>query len=193
MDRKLIESEIKLADDECCVVFDFGCYFPYSNAEVLKFDFSLGMKEFEDFRINHRYPNKNYQTISKTYGRKVSRLGYPYIMKLNEQGIMLLRLRVGTKESYGNLIFSLMTNMTKEKPICYLCLHYNFDENNFHFSTNEKLVNGDWCPHNWYSHAVNCITDKDVLLDTPRRADDTLIYEDIITPYPCALSDLPVY
>lgn len=43
MDRKFLnEAEIQLADDECCLVFDFGCYFPYSNTEDLIFDFSLG-------------------------------------------------------------------------------------------------------------------------------------------------------
>ena len=117
MNIELIKNEIQLADDECCIVFDFGCYFPYANSEVLTFDFALGMEEFNDYKINHRYPNKQHQTISKKYGRKVSKLGYPYIMKLSEQHPMLLCLKVGIKEQYITMIFPLQTNMTKDKPI----------------------------------------------------------------------------
>ena len=44
--EELVKDEIQLADDECCIVFDFGCYFPYSNFEVLNFNFTLGV-DFE--------------------------------------------------------------------------------------------------------------------------------------------------
>lgn len=85
--ENLIKDEIQLAEDECCIVFDFGCYFPYSNPEVLVFDFSLGMETIKDYKLNKRYSNKCYQTISRKYGRKVSKVGYPYVMKINEHCI----------------------------------------------------------------------------------------------------------
>lgn len=194
MYNELIKTEIQLADDECCIVFDFGCYFPYSNIEVLTFNFSLGMENFEDYKINHRYPNRNYQTISKKYGRKVSKLGYPYIMKLNEQSTMILCLNVGIKEKYITLLFPLLTNMTREKPICGLSFHYIFDKDRFHFQSLEKHKDGGWLMHNWYNYEVEDgrKLDNDIFLNPPKLLSDdshTLIYEDIITPYPSVLYD----
>lgn len=190
-----IKDEIKLTDDECCVVFDFGCYFPYANFEILTFGFSLGMEEFDDYKINHRYPNRYYQTISKKYGRKVSKLGYPYIMKLNEQSPMLLCLKVGIKEQYITAIFPLQTKMTKDKPVCGLTLRYNFDESKFCFISYEKAEDGGWRRHSWYSYEVESdrLCDYDILLNTPQRVSNdscTLIYADIIEPCPSPLLDL---
>ena len=195
MDRELIKNEIKLADDECCIVFDFGCYFPYANFEILTFDFSLGMEKFNDYKINHRYPNRHYQTISKKYGRKVSKLGYPYIMKLNEQSPMLLCLKVGIKEQYITAIFTLQTKMTRDKPICGLSLHYNFDESKFRFISHEKAEDSGWRQHNWYSYEVekDRLCDYDILLNTPHRVSGdsyTLVYDNIIEPCPSPLLDL---
>ena len=193
--KELIENEIRLADDECCIVFDFGCYFPYSNFEILTFDFLLGEEKFDDYKINHRYPNSNYQTISKKYGRKVSKLGYPYIMKLDEQNPMLLSVKVGLKGQYVTLVFPIKTNMTKDKPVCGLTLRYNFDESRFFFSSNEKLEDSGWRTHRWYSHELEeenrC--DTYVVLNPPSRVDDDsymVVYDDVIEPIPVALLDL---
>lgn len=198
MNRELIENEIQLADDECCIVFDFGCYFPYSNVEILTFGFSLGIVEFDDYKINHRYPNKNYQTISKKYGRKISKLGYPYIMKLDEQKDqipMLLRLRIGLKKQVLNLVFPLLTDMTKDKPICGLSLHYDFDKSEFHFTSHEKAKDVGWYCHNWYSCKVesNRKCDNDIILNPPQSIGDDsnmIVYDDIIKPYSLPLLDL---
>lgn len=195
MNRELIKDEIKLTNDECCIVFDFGCYFPYSNSDILTFDFSLGMNKFDDYKLNHRYPNKCYQTISKKYGRKVSKLGYPYIMKLNEQSPMLLNLKVGLKGQCITTIFPIQTKMTKDKPVCGLTLHWDFDKSNFRFISYEKEDNGGWQQHNWYSYEVETdrMGDSDILLGTPQKVDDdsfTIIYSDIIELFPTPLLEL---
>lgn len=207
---ELIKSEIQLADDECCILFDFGCYFPYSNFDVLTFEFNLGTEEFADYKINHRYPNKNWHTISKKYGRKLSKLGYPYIMKLNEQEPMTLCLRVGIKEKYMTLLFPIQTSMTKDKPICGLSLEYKFEESRFCFTSYEKEKEDDlgWRPHRWWSSKVDGIelSEFDTLLSPPRigtlRLSDfdlgtDYIYianyiEDVIEPCPSTLLDLLV-
>ncbi len=185
MNQEAIKNEIHLADDECCIIFDFGCYFPYSNPDVLTFNFSIGMENFNDYKLNHRYFNKLYQTITRKYGRKLSRLGYPYVMKLNEQSLMLLRVNVGIKERYMSLIFPLQTHMTKDKPICKLSLNYIFDESRFYFRSHgeseTKCWNNDSSNDN-YDYA---------LLNAPERADDdsnVLIFNDVIEPYPFSLS-----
>lgn len=56
-----------------CIVFDF----PYADQDFLIFKFKLGEEELEPYKYNHRYPNKDYVTISKKMGRRVSRIGYP--------------------------------------------------------------------------------------------------------------------
>lgn len=193
--REQIQNEIQLADDECCIVFDFSCYFPYANPEILTFDFSLGMEEFTDYKLNHRYPNHGYQTISKKYGRKVSKIGYPYIMKLNEQGPMLLTIKVGLKGEYITMVFPIRTNMTKDKAVCGLSLHYNFDKSEFHFFSHEKSEDGGWDPYYWYSHEIENgqKRDNDIILNTPYMVDKdsrTILYDDIIEPRPVTLMDL---
>lgn len=51
------------------VVLDVGVFFPYANQDILKFD--MGLNElpldagrFDDMKFNHRYPNRNYVTLS---------------------------------------------------------------------------------------------------------------------------------
>lgn len=186
-------NEIQLAEDECCIIFDFGCYFPYANPEILTFDFSLGEEEFEDKKLNHRYPNKGYQTISKTFGRKVSKLGYPYVMKINEQVPMLLCLKVGIKENVLTVIIGVKTNMTKEKPICSLSLQYLFDEHKMRFISNEICKDGGWLMHSWYNYEEERKCDGDIILKAPRKASNgsyTLIYDDFIEPCPSTIEDL---
>lgn len=193
--NEMIKSEIQLADDECCIIFDFGCYFPYSNFEELTFEFSLGMGEFSDYKINHRYPNKGWQTISKKYGRKVSKLGYPYITKLSDQTPMLLCLKVGLKEKCMTLVFPIQTSMTKDKPICGLSLNYEFDKSSFYFTSHQKAEDGPgWYSRRWWNCKVDGVelSEFDTLLSPPHRVSDdsyTAIYGDVIEPCPSALSD----
>lgn len=187
------KDEIRLLNNECCIVFDFGCYFPYSNFEVLTFNFSLGLEEFDDCKINHRYPNKNYHTISRKYGRKVSKLGYPCIMKLDEQSSMLLYLKVGINKQCLATVFPLQTNMTKDKPVCGLSLRYNFDKNEFYFMSHEK-ANQCWHQHVWRNYEVeNWKGYNDTLLSPPHGINGnsyTLLYSNTISPCPVALPDL---
>lgn len=190
---ELIMNEIKLADDECCLVLDLGCYFPYSNKEILTFGFSFGEEKFDDYKINHRYPNKGYQTISKKYGRKVSKIGYPYIMKFDEQSPILFALKIGIKEQCMTLIFPILTKMTKDKPICGLSLHFLFDKAEFCFTSYEKAEDDGWFQHNWISHDTEKgLNDNDILLRAPHASgkNNTLIYDDVIEPFPSSLSDL---
>lgn len=185
IDIKQLNEEITLKEDECCIVFDLGCYFPYRNQEILKFDFSLGEEKFDDYKHNYRYPNGGYKTISRKYGRKVSKVGYPYVMKLNEQSPMLLCVKVGIKDQHMTLVFPIITQMTKEKPICVLSLHYLFDENEFTFYSYERIKKGCWHQYRWLSHKKeNDDREFDVVMDCHRIEDSyTLIYDTIITPY----------
>ncbi|EGT4141295.1 hypothetical protein EQY97_10175 [Clostridium perfringens] len=193
---EIVKNEINLAKDECCIVFDFGCYFPYSNINELTFDFALGMEQFNDYKINSRYPNKYYKTISRKYGRKVSKIGYPYVMKLNEQNPILLCLNIGVKDKYITLIFPIHTKMTKDKPICALKFHYMFDENKFYFISHEKSKELSYHQHIWknYKSENETNNDNEILLNVLSidKDSNTIIYEDIVEPYSLSLQDLLV-
>lgn len=195
MHENMFKKEIQLKEDECCIVFDFGCYFPYENTENLKFDFQLGMKKPDDWKINHRYPNGGYQTISKKIGRKVSKLGYPYVLKLNEQGPMLLTINVGIEEDYVSLVFPLETNMTKEKPVCALTMRYLFDVKRFSFTSTESVKDDRVFRYNWLSEPKDTMTKCDIVLATPTLAEDscTLVYQDVITPFASTIEKLCVF
>lgn len=190
---EILKNEIQLSEDECCIIFDLGCYFPYSNSNELTFNFSLGMEEFKDFKINNRYRNKYYQTISKKYGRKISKLGYPYVMKLNEQAPMLLTLNIGIKDKYVTLVFPIHTKMTKDKPICALKFHYIFNKNEFYFASYEKTQDCEYHQHVWSSYkSEDKIKNNEIILNVSNIIGDsnTIVYEDIIEPYELALQDL---
>ena len=74
-DSEILLKELggKLPEGKGCINFDFACLFPYDNQEVLTFEFGLGEEEIGSQKHNHRYPNRNYVTISKKLGRKVSK------------------------------------------------------------------------------------------------------------------------
>lgn len=190
---EILKNEIQLAEDECCIVFDFGCYFPYSNSNGLTFDFSLGMGEFKDYKINNRYRNKCYQTISRKYERKISKIGYPYVMKLNEQAPMLLTLKIGIKDKYVTLVFPIHTKMTKDKPVCTLKFHYMFNKHEFYFISYEKAKDYCYHQHIWRSYkAEDKIKNNEIILNVSNIIDEsnTIVYEDTIEPYELALQDL---
>ena len=193
---EVIKNEIQLSEDECCIVFDLGCYFPYSNYSDLTFKFNLGMEEFNDYKINSRYPNKYYKTISRKYGRKVSKIGYPYVMKLNEQNPILLCLNIGIKDKYITLIFPIHTKMTKDKPTCALKFHYIFDENKFYFISHEKSKELSYHQHIWknYKSENEINNDNEILLNVLSidKDSNTIDYEDIVEPYSLSLQDLLV-
>ncbi|WP_317312371.1 hypothetical protein [Clostridium thermobutyricum] len=193
---EIIKNEINLAEDECCLVFDLGCYFPYSNSNELNFDFTLGMEQFNDYKINNRYPNRYYKTISRKYGRKVSKIGYPYVMKLNEQNHMLLCLNIGIKDKYITFVFPIYTKMTKDKPICALKFHYMFDKNEFYFISYEKAENCGYYKHIWSSYKIEdeINNNNEILLNISSIDKDSnmIVYENIIEPYSLSLHDLLV-
>lgn len=187
MYKEILEKEVNLLEDEGCIVFDFGCYFPYSNSEILTFSFHLGMEELKDYKMNHRYPNKHYQTITKKYKRgKLSKIGYPYIMKLEEQGTFLLNLIVGIKEEQVNLVFPIETNLSKDKPICGLSLRYDFDEQKFKFTT-QKI--GDHVICQSWSNYTDDMDKRVITFSYPEKMNNTYIFNEVITPFASNFSE----
>ena len=174
--KKSFCEEIALKENEGCILFDFACFFPYLNSEILTFNFSIGSETIGDYKLNHRYNNKNYITISKKNGRKVSNMGYPYIIKLSDQPYTaLLKINVGIKDQYISLVFPIEIDLTPEDPVHALSFLYILEHNKFYFSANEKY---------WGNHDIahNCESNF-ILLEQPNKLDEkTLNYDTIIIP-----------
>lgn len=181
MDIRQIEKEMKEFGDgaNACVVFDFGIINPLDN---LDFSFSLGMEDITDIKLNRRYPNKMYRTISRKYGRKLSKVGYPYMIKLKEKmnETWLLVVRVGEKDTdnYLEMIFPLEVHLSKEKPI--LNIQFLIDEKfNLYISSSRYLGNNTE-EHLELTNEPNKNNCENILTTPTKNGEHTLIYSDVL-------------
>jgi hypothetical protein len=188
LNTSIIQSELSDITDKnkCCIIFNF----PFNNKD-LKFCFSLGINNFNDFVLNHRYPNKSYSTITKRYGRRLSKIGYPVFVDFDECNTpMILKIIVGRKENIKTLLFPLKIHLTKDKPVCALNFHYYFNESRFVFKTFEPHNNG-FQEKIWSSIDTNENRENIVIFDTPEiTKDNTYIYSDVINPAACQVNKL---
>lgn len=184
-----------------CILFDFGCYFPYSLQEILNFSFQIGNTKIDDYKLNNRYPNKNYVTISKKYGRKVSKIGYPYYLDIGAHTI-LLQIQVGIKSEYSTLenegstlIFPIEVTLSEDKPVCGLRMKFIFDEMGIDFISYKKCDIGGWKRTIWTNHTADLAKSHEnaIELDIPAQMNESsVIYSTVIAPFPQRLEDLLV-
>ncbi len=141
----------RLDGDTGCIIFDFSCYYPYQDGLI--FDFQLGMDALSDKKLNHRYPNKHFHTISKKLGRKLSKIGYAHFVKLSDlidgEYVAILAIRFGAEACNGEpadvreLLFPLRCRLTKEKPVCGLSMRFNIESASLMFITHYKKNKAD--------------------------------------------------
>ena len=110
-----------------CIVFDFACYFPYADQDFLIFKFKLGEEELEPYKYNHRYPNKDYVTISKKMGRRVSRIGYPVFVDLNEEYFFILEIAMFIVHFYYGICSALKMLYEKYEIELYYTLFWDHE------------------------------------------------------------------
>lgn len=141
-----------------CIVFDFGLFFPYRlrENEQIVFRFMLGMDDMQEQKVNHRYRNKGYYTITRKKGRGLYKCGYPHFFdfKEGEPVLYLLCITFGLlkdgKEETIDLVFPLELHPTTEKPVFGLSLNLEFETGEFYFTSHEKDENGiGWKQHSW--------------------------------------------
>ena len=84
--KEVLDREIVYGEDECIFILDIAFYGVIGNVNYLptRLNFLVNDRQYNDFKVNHRYPNDSYLTITKTYGKYVSRLGYPVVLKVAE-------------------------------------------------------------------------------------------------------------
>lgn len=197
---EIINSEIleEINKGKGCIIFDFGCYFPYKNDLI--FDFSLGMEEMTDKKLNHRYPNKGYHTISKKYGKRVSKIGYPYFFELEETNpdatpwILTLTVGVDSKEQTVQLLFPLLLNVTKEKPVCTLSLRYIFEKQRFTFTSHYPSDDGIGFLSRYWTNNEEFEFDDSVQFEIPEIIEDcpVILYPNVITPVACEIGKIMI-
>lgn len=194
-DEIINELSAEIKDGKGCIVFDLGCYFPYSNwKNVLSFKFKLGEEELEPYVLNHRYPNHGYATISKKSGRKLSKIGYPYFLELNMIHHILLTIEIGIQDQTMRLIFPVEVTLSQDKPVCGLTFHFNFknsDNPEFTFYSYKKAEDTGWYQYTWSNKEEKEPNERDIIMEQPTFADEyTLIYKDVITPFSQKLNEL---
>lgn len=210
----IVQKEIaeELSKDKGCIVFDFGCYFPYSDPDKkLIFEFSVTASQDDtkiNAKLNHRYPNKNYYTISKKNGRKLSKIGYPVFVDLNEDNsMMFLQIKVGYDKDIAYMVYPLRIQLTKEYPVCGLKLRFSFDDGALCFSSHKRDVEG-WKWFDWFNYrhfkTLEKTLEKKVLeknfragieyciFAEPEQINNTLLFGEVLTPFPQKLEDLLV-
>lgn len=172
-----------------CILFDFGCYFPYNNQDVLVFEIALENDTSIDDdilphqKLNHRYPNSNYMTISKTYGRKICKAGYPIVAPIEELNkYKTLVITVGVEENTVKLKFPIEVCLDENHPVCDLFFRFFIDSYGFIFESfceNEEGTKNELCAINENYAAKYNFTKKDytMLFTEPIVNDNCSIFE----------------
>lgn len=103
------------------LVLDFGCFCKDLLTDNLHFDFRLGSHNCNNKKLNHRYPNKAFATLSKKYKNKmISKLGYTVVIsksELDENGVFrdTLFVELGNRDNYSVMMFPLLIDFSDHK------------------------------------------------------------------------------
>lgn len=178
----------KLPEGKGCINFDFACLFPYDNQDVLTFEFGLG-EEIGSQKHNHRYPNRNYVTISKKLGRKVSKIGFPFLVDLNDEQLMNLWIKIGIEGKAVKLIFPVKITLTKDEPVATLEGHFNFDKSRFTFTTYKPASDGRWQQIIWTNDTEYVDDPRVTIMDKASTDKDNCI---IVYHTPITLASQPL-
>ena len=195
---RIEEIQTELDNNMGCIIFDLSCYFPYIEQDKLTIDFSIGLEKCDNIKLNHRYPNKRYVTVSKKNGRKLSKMGYPYFCELDKPIPMLLKINIGFTDEKDTItyIFPVEVELTKEKPVCYLTFRQNFESSFIKLLTTYHCENGGWRTITW-TNDVNEDNYKGmttIFLQPPSMIDDSaFVYQDVITPIAQKVDELLIW
>ena len=194
-----------------CIVFDFAIlyHYPLNDGEELIFKFRLGSESgFSDMKLNHRYPNKNYYTISRKMGRRLCKCGYPYFFDLDENSpftailVVTTGFRRNRETKTVDALFPLSVQLTKDRPVCGLTLRMLFDEGKVDFISHATTGHYGWKPRFWSNKLtpaeIDRYQDDVILLDEPTlmNEDDSfspLVYSTVIEPLAEKATELYLY
>lgn len=138
---------------------DFAAYFPYANQDVLDLDASLSTHPMKSGKVlnirdlgklNHRYPNQGYATLSQKFGRKLCRCGC--LIQRPHTELMeykYLNLGYGFKGNLDSVQMSVPINIntSDERPCATVEARFmlrNPNEPNLALTTYERQPNRCW-------------------------------------------------
>ena len=181
-----------------CIIFNLACYFPYEEQDLLRLSFKVGLFEPTDFKLNHRYPNHRYVTLSKKTGRKLSKMGYSFFCKLGEDTILFM-VKVGLNDSNEeiSMVFPLRVNLSKEKPVSALTFHFNFESSCIDIHTTKRdgcgWLSTQWTTDREFYESYDQSKGKLYLFHRPVIENTILMFEDIISLEAQSVDDLLIW
>lgn len=154
MHGQIIEDELEhevVDNKKGCIIIDAGILYPYKDDSENPLMFSLDIDDnpLKNVKLNHRYPNRGYYTITRKYGRRLSKIGYPYFVDLSDEPRrLLLTIHVGIGENVTHICIPIVVCLTENLPCCVLNLRFLFEKGEFSF----KSYNWDgtgWTDYQW--------------------------------------------
>jgi len=122
---------------------DFSAYFPYENQDILELDASLSTHLMESGnvlnirdlgKLNHRYPNYGYVTLSQKFGRKICRCGSiiqrPHAELTNYKYLNLTYNVKGLNTVRSRMIVPININTSDEKPCAVIEARFMLEDFN---------------------------------------------------------------
>lgn len=193
------ELEHEIVDNKKgCIVIDAGVFFPYMDdpENPLVFSLDIGVNPLEDVKLNHRYPNRGYYTITRKYGRRVSKIGYPYFVDLSDEPRrLLLTIHVGVGEDIMHICVPVVVCLTEDLPCCVLNLKFLFEKGEFSFESYKKDGIG-WRSHSWIATKNSDAEDSELetIMGAPGADMEThtLFFDTEIRPFAQKMEDLLV-
>lgn len=148
--QKLIIDEIQnnIQNNKGCIILDIAYFNNHNTLE--NFDFHILGYEKEPIKLNHRYPNYNYVTISKKTGRKISKIGYAQYLDLNCTDII-----VEIFVNHQIYRFPITFHLSKNKPVCGISIRI-FDNGEISCRSEYKCADGvGWLFDIWTNDLSN--------------------------------------
>lgn len=150
------------------IAIDLGLYFPFLDPAFLSFRFE-GAEDCNfiipsDYVTNHRYPNKNYITVTQKLGKKLSKTGYILtapIDKLNS--IKYLVIYAGPEDAVRVYKFKIKISLNKEHPYAIFNGRIkinDFGKSTFYFNTYYRVKLG-WKINSYYTNMEEYMKSSD--------------------------------
>ncbi|MBQ6148465.1 MAG: hypothetical protein IJI83_02850 [Oscillospiraceae bacterium] len=168
--EKLLKYEPE-AENNACFIIDYSCLFPFANQEAAHLDLEVNGERITDYKLNHRFPNKNYVTFSKKYRRKVCSYGYPIVMPFSKkpEKIELAAIMTVHNGTPFRISFSVMLMLTPERPYTTLRIRYHFNDE---ASNVQFMLRSDGYVYDDSANTKTCLTKFWATENKPRLIDD---------------------
>lgn len=125
--EKRLREEIQLAEGEGCIIFNIGYQLSPQETD-LQISFCLGMEDEQ--KCEHLPLIKGHEVAVKNYGDKLSTVGYPYKVKLDESNLSIVTIHFDTKRNGipGRLSFSFGINgmLSEKEPLANVTVLLNY-------------------------------------------------------------------